>query len=308
MSLMGISLTVILFIIFVVLVAAFPFIARSQGPPHPYTSGASLPVQVPPNQVGSDRQALVELYLSTQGESWQRSDNWLSAEPLSSWYGVQTENGRVTHLQLPLNRLDGELPHELGDLTSLKFLDLDSNDLYGNIPAALANLTDLTHLYLWENDLSGPIPPALGNLSNLRSLQLWGNYLSGSIPSQLGNLTKLQALVLHDNELTGSIPPELGKLTDLRGLTLSMNDLSGGIPPELTNLTSLEYMRIFNRGLSGCIPRNCRMCRTTILPRLPVFCRSVKTLRRHGSTRTGTPWSSYIFQPGARAGTEATIG
>ena len=46
----------------------------------------------------ADRAALVALYHATDGPSWTNSTNWLSTEPLSEWFGVTTESGRVTAL------------------------------------------------------------------------------------------------------------------------------------------------------------------------------------------------------------------
>ena len=45
----------------------------------------------------ADRAALVALYNATDGPNWEKSDNWLSDEPLSEWYGITTNiAGRVT--------------------------------------------------------------------------------------------------------------------------------------------------------------------------------------------------------------------
>ena len=58
--------------------------------------------------------------------------------------------------------MSGEIPTELGSLTSLKRLYLTQNMLSGAIPAALGDLTNLRQLYLNQNMLSGAIPVALG--------------------------------------------------------------------------------------------------------------------------------------------------
>ena len=41
-----------------------------------------------------DYTILVALYYATNGESWQHSDNWLSASPMNSWYGIDTDSLR----------------------------------------------------------------------------------------------------------------------------------------------------------------------------------------------------------------------
>ena len=63
----------------------------------------------------TDREALVALYSTTDGEAWRHSDNWLSDVPISEWFGVTTDdNRRVTSLCLHNNQLSGEIPQELG--------------------------------------------------------------------------------------------------------------------------------------------------------------------------------------------------
>ena len=139
-----------------------------------------------------DRAALEALYHATDGPNWVDSKNWLTDAPLGEWHGVRTDGGgRVVQLSLFDNGLVGEIPPELGDLSSL------------------------TSLYIGYTSLVGEIPPELGNLSSLTYLGLPGNSLTGEIPPELGNLSSLTYLVLVSNSLTGEIPPELGNLSSL---------------------------------------------------------------------------------------------
>ena len=41
----------------------------------------------------TDRDVLVALYQATNGDSWLRSDNWLTDSPIGRWYGVVTDSG-----------------------------------------------------------------------------------------------------------------------------------------------------------------------------------------------------------------------
>ena len=98
----------------------------------PTATDAPVPAATtaPPAASGSaetDREALVALYNSTDGENWDDSENWLSDAPLSEWGGVYTDDdGRVTWLELNYNRLIGEIPAELGSLSNLTYLYLET--------------------------------------------------------------------------------------------------------------------------------------------------------------------------------------
>ena len=155
-----------------------------------------------------------------------------------------------------VNGFAGELPPELGNLSSLKHLLVTGNraQLTGTIPPELGNLSNLEDLYLRGHLLKGVIPPELGNLSNLQSIELSDNRLTGEIPRELGNLSSLFYLDLSDNHLSGSIPSKLGNLSRLLFLLLSRNELTGPIPPELGNPPNLISLSLNGNKLNGAIP------------------------------------------------------
>ena len=199
-------------------------------------------------------EALVALFDAADGPNWTNNSGWLETDTPCSWHAVACDSGHVTSLDLTFNQLSGNIPAELGDLTSLTWLTLDGNELSGDIPAELGNLSNLRYLILGDNELSGGIPPQLGNLSDLSQLRVPGNKLSGSIPVELGNLSNLIWLGLNTNQLSGSIPPELGNLSNLQILQLQSNQLSGIIPAELGNLSSSNLLWLGSNQLSGSIP------------------------------------------------------
>ena len=161
-----------------------------------------------------DRPPLVALYNATDGVNWVNNRNWLSDAPLGAWYGVYTNSqGQVTGLDLAKNRLDGDLPSELGGLSNLIGLILNDNRLSGKIPPELGDLIHLEVLSLGWNELTGELPPELGNLTNLRSMGLNGNRLRGEIPPELGKLTELVGpLWLLFSQFTGCIAAELPEI------------------------------------------------------------------------------------------------
>ena len=149
-----------------------------------------------------ERDALVALYNAAGGSNWTNTTNWLSSEPLETWYGVETENGRVTKLDLcgpGGNNLRGTIPPELGNLTHARELRLSNNFLTGTIPSTLGDMTALVILRLSGNALSGPVPSELGNLSTLWELRLHRNQLTGELPRTLMNPPSLYRLRIEDN-------------------------------------------------------------------------------------------------------------
>ena len=235
-----------------------------------------------------EREALIALYNSTNGDNWTDNSGWKST-PLYSdgfampgtegtWLGITVTSLHVTqiwltdnnltgnipaslsalsHLGLLIlsqNHLTGSIPVELCQINSLYYFALDVNDLTGSIPAELGQLSNLYLVFLQDNDLTGIIPPELGSLSQLQLLALYGNQLSGEIPHELGNLSLLSYLALYNNQLSGNMPDELGNLINLQTLHLHANRLSGGITPQLGNLTNLRGLDLHSNSLSGGIP------------------------------------------------------
>jgi hypothetical protein len=172
-----------------------------------------------------EREALIALYNSTNGDNWTNNSGW-KTPPLHTdgfalpgteggWFGVTVENGLVIEIISFENQLTGPIPTEIGNLTKLNYLYINSNQLSGPIPTEIGNLTNLTELYLFDNQLSGPIPPEIGNLTKLNDLWLYNNQLSGSIPPEIGNLTNLHHLYLNNNQLNGYFPESLINLTKI---------------------------------------------------------------------------------------------
>ncbi|XP_052107690.1 receptor-like protein 19 [Arachis duranensis] len=101
--------------------------------------------------------------------------------------GVEREMSRIltifTTIDLSNNIFEGEIPHVIGELSSLKGLNLSHNKISGNIPQTLGNLTSLEWLDLSCNQLKGEIPMSLTNLNFLSVLNLSENQLEGVIPT-----------------------------------------------------------------------------------------------------------------------------
>jgi len=199
-------------------------------------------------------EALMALYVSTDGTNWTDNNNWDMASAVSTWFGVGVSGGQVSGVSLDNNQLIGTIPPELGNLSNLTSLQLSGNQLTGPLPPELGNLTNLTTLRLASNQLTGPLPPELGNLTNLTTLYGYSNQLTGAIPPELGNLASLNTLHLSNNQLTGTLPPELENLASLTALYLYGNQLTGTIPAWLGNLTNLTTLYLSANQFTGTIP------------------------------------------------------
>jgi M6 family metalloprotease-like protein len=230
-----------------------------------YDNGQSLPVMaklyyLPNDYVAKkDSLALVAFYNALNGPNWINHENWLKA-PVKTWYGITTENSRVTHIWFCNNNLSGTLPPEIGDLEELNELTAynypTTGYISGPIPPEIGKLSKLRSISFQLNQLSGTIPVEIFHLSNLQWLELNYNNFNGTIPKEIGLLEKLESLNFSYNQLTGSIPKEIGQLTKLTDLTLWGNQLTGSIPSEIGNLTNLRWMMLNNNMLTGDVPES----------------------------------------------------
>lgn len=207
-------------------------------------------------QTPQDYDALMALYNATDGDNWTNNSGWGQSCDLSTWYGVTTNSaGRVSRLLLPSNNLVGEIPIEVGDLSSLNWLYLDNNNLTGSIPSELGGYTNLIRLYLNGNDLTGSIPSELGALTSLQYLYLDNNSLSGTLPSELSGLSSLRIFRLQNNiSITGPIPSSYGNMSSLITLHFGDLDLTGELPSSLSNISGLKYLYLYRNRITGTIP------------------------------------------------------
>ena len=70
-----------------------------------------------------DSLALVDLYNNTNGAAWAKHTNWLTTQPVSTWFGVILSGDRVVQINLPNNNLKGSLPVSIGNLNALQVLN-----------------------------------------------------------------------------------------------------------------------------------------------------------------------------------------
>ncbi|MEH6763250.1 MAG: Two component regulator three Y domain protein [Aequorivita antarctica] len=171
-----------------------------------------------------EKQVLLDFYSATNGQAWNIT--WNLEEPVTNWYGVTVENNTVTDIHMLFNNIDGSLPASLGQLKSLKKLELSFNPISGNIPVELGNLENLEVLALNGTEIQGNIPAELGKLLHLKQLHLSSNKLSGNIPESLGNLNEIEVFNVFDNDLSGMLPTQLAKCPNLKQLMVAENNFN----------------------------------------------------------------------------------
>ncbi|XP_022737233.1 receptor-like protein kinase 5 [Durio zibethinus] len=186
-------------------------------------------------------------------------------------------------------RFNGTVPNNLGNLTSLRVLDLSSEDqgplwaLRADDVQWISNLTSLQHLgmagiYLGEarslfqvlNMLPSllslhlsqcgpdnshlPWHPINFTFHSIRHLDLGQNNFAGPVPFMLQNMTSLRILDLCGNLLNSSVQNSFGNFKNLVHLNLAANDFSSieqGLLSIMGNMCSLKSLDLSYNQFQG---------------------------------------------------------
>ncbi|EOY13366.1 Receptor like protein 6, putative [Theobroma cacao] len=159
--------------------------------------------------------------------------------------------GSLKHLQLGLCNFSGPIPRSLGNLSQLTYLELSRNHFSGQIPPSLTNLKQLQFLYIFDNQLDGSIPVQASAFPNLIDLDLSNNLLNGPLPSWLYTIPSLKFITIHNNQLTGHINEFQYK--SLTWISLGNNKLQGQIPKSIFELVNLTDLDLSSNNLSGIV-------------------------------------------------------
>uniref|UniRef100_A0A6B2L3Y3 L domain-like protein n=1 Tax=Arcella intermedia TaxID=1963864 RepID=A0A6B2L3Y3_9EUKA len=149
------------------------------------------------------------------------------------------------------NKINGEIPYNIGRLTKLNYFNMANNQLTGFIPQTIGSLSQLNYLDFSNNNISGEIPQNIGSLAKMNFINMGNNQLTGFIPLTIGNLSQLNYLNASFNSLSGPIPPTLSALTAY--VDLSFNQFTGTIPNSLHNF-KLQWLDLSSNNIVGNIP------------------------------------------------------
>ncbi|XWS19756.1 hypothetical protein CRYUN_Cryun31cG0044300 [Craigia yunnanensis] len=175
--------------------------------------------------------------------------NYLNGTIPSEWASM-----KLTMISVLVNRLSGEIPKHLGNITTLTDLNLEANQFSGGVPPELGNLVNLKTLMLSSNQLSGNLPVTFALLRNLTTFRINDNKFNGTIPSFIQEWEQLSRLEMHASGLEGPIPSNISLLSNLVQLRISdINGPNQGFPM-VRNMAAIVRLVLRNCNIFGEIP------------------------------------------------------
>ncbi|GAU17507.1 hypothetical protein TSUD_340510 [Trifolium subterraneum] len=154
------------------------------------------------------------------------------------------------NLNVTSNGFSGSIPENIGDLVSLKDLNLNGNELVGIVPKSLVMAllgflgglnypSNLVDSWIGNNPCESWLGIKCNTDGSLAEIRLGGNNLNGVVPSNWTGLMKLNLLDLTDNNISPPMPVFSNGLKPMvDGNSLLNGGGSSGSPSSGKNSTS----------------------------------------------------------------------
>ena len=191
--------------------------------------------------------------------STARAAPWLSAGDECTWYGIVCDDEDMVvgiNLDAPTgenNGVHGIIPKEIGEMSSLRSLNLSNSDISGPIPSSLAN-TNLAKLDLSGNSIDGIFPQSLHGHKQITDINIANNKLTGPLPD-VGSMPNLKKFDASNNSFSSTIPDTFSSKSKLKDLKIANNEIEGPFPSTLSgNGQLLQRVDVSNNQLSGPLP------------------------------------------------------
>lgn len=205
------------------------------------------------------REALIQLYNSTNGDNWTNNTNWCSDKPVEEWYGIKKYDNGEYEINLCENNLTGIIDQKFPDCvirlycndnqltsldvsgcTNLEELNCGFNDLTS---LDVSSCTSLKTLYCYAN-------------TSLTSLKISGCTSLENLECQSTKLTSLnlsghKAIKIIKCSFTEMTSLNVSNCTALKELTCFVCKLTS---LDVSGCTSLAYLDCSNNKITSIIP------------------------------------------------------
>ncbi|XP_044473178.1 receptor-like protein EIX2 isoform X2 [Mangifera indica] len=199
--------------------------------------------------IESEKQALLRFKQDLNSSNSLRLASWNADGDCCTWAGVSCDNltGHVHKLDLR-NPYDDYVSYafmwsmlvDIGNMTSVKWLDLSLNGLKGKIPRSMGRLCSLSPNW---------VPPF-----QLEALALGSCHLGSQIPLWVFSQKSLIYLDISNSGIISTIPSGFWKsFPRLTYFNLSHNQIYGEVP-NLTEAIQLELFDLSSNNLTGSLP------------------------------------------------------